>query len=142
MAGLDSHISPILESDGDPLVIISASHEYNGIEDSILYGELVLLVHAMLNRAHQPKVESEDQLEELEMMNEKEREKQCGLQFPKETAFPVLLLSFVGPQHGRMFYASMYGQEMVIRQSKLYSFETKANAPLDLFARILLSRPL
>lgn len=62
--------------------------------------------------------------------------------FPDETRFPVLMLSFVGPQHGRLFYACMNGEIIVIRQSKLYSSEQQTTAPLDLFARLLLSRPL
>lgn len=66
----------------------------------------------------------------------------CEPQFSKEQTFPVLLLSYVGRQNGRFFYASMKGSEMIIRQSRLYSFESRGNAPLNLFAGILLSHPL
>jgi hypothetical protein len=52
------------------------------------------------------------------------------------------MVSVVGPQHARILYACMDGRDMVIRQSKLYSFEKRLAAPWDLFARILLSSPL
>lgn len=52
------------------------------------------------------------------------------------------MVSLVGPQHGRIYYACMDGLEMVIRQSSLFSFEKRETAPWDFFARILLSNPL
>lgn len=56
--------------------------------------------------------------------------------FPIEEHFPVLLLSFVGPQHGWMLYACM-DKEQIIRQPRLYIIEREDNALLDLFARSL-----
>lgn len=131
-----------LEAAGRPHVTISACQPCDGIEDSILYGELALLSLAMRNRARQPEAEGEEKMEKLYSLTEEEIMESCEPQFPKEQAFPVLLLSYVGRQHGRFFYASMNGSEMIIRQSKLYSFENRGNAPLDLFTRILLSCPL
>ncbi|BCR92298.1 uncharacterized protein ACHE_80198S [Aspergillus chevalieri] len=58
-----------------------------------------------------------------------------------QKSFPVLLLSYIGPQHGRLFCASLNEKQLVIRQSRIYSFETQAVAPLDFFSRVLLSRP-
>lgn len=56
-----------------------------------------------------------------------------NLNSQKKKCFPILLLSYVGPQHGRLFYASLNHRQLVIRQSKLYSSEKKATAPLDFF---------
>jgi len=53
------------------------------------------------------------------------------LTFPKEKCFPVLLLSYIGPQHGRLFCASLDGKQFVTKQSRIYSFETRAIAPLE-----------
>lgn len=64
------------------------------------------------------------------------------LAFPQEKRFPVVMLSFMGPQHGRILYAFMDGEQLVLRQSRLFSFERKANAPFALFQRILLSHPI
>ncbi|OJJ83595.1 uncharacterized protein ASPGLDRAFT_416698 [Aspergillus glaucus CBS 516.65] len=41
-----------------------------------------------------------------------------------------------------MFYACMDEEQMIIRQSRLQSFEHEGSAPLDLFARFLLSLPI
>jgi hypothetical protein len=65
-----------------------------------------------------------------------------GFEFDAETHFPVILLSYVGPQHGRIIYSYMNRHRLVICQSKLYSFEREETAPLNLFTRMLLSRPL
>lgn len=62
--------------------------------------------------------------------------------FEKEERFPVLMISLLGPQHGRLFYACMDGERLVIRQSKLCSFERKDTAPWDFLSRFILSRPL
>lgn len=98
----------------------------------------------MRNRATQFKVEDEEDKELLHSLPVgAPKLRHYEHVFVEEEHFPVLLLSFVGPQHGRLFYASVDGgKKLVIRQSKLYSFEKKKNAPLDFFSRILLSRPL
>jgi hypothetical protein len=51
------------------------------------------------------------------------------------------MISSVAPQHARIYYACMDDDELVIRQSKIYSFEKKDTALWDLFASILLSGP-
>jgi hypothetical protein len=52
------------------------------------------------------------------------------------------MISLLGPQHGRLFYACMNDGDLVIRQSRLFSFEKKATAPWDFFTRVIISRPL
>ena len=107
-------------------------------------GELASIIVAMDNRLKQPMAYGE---EDEENMFEKysENRKEIRLRqraFVKEERFPVLMASLLGPQRGRLFYASMDGEKLVIRQSKLYSFERMDTAPWDFFARFLLSRPL
>lgn len=52
------------------------------------------------------------------------------------------MVSVVGPQHARIYYACMDFPDLVVRQSRLYSFEGGVNAPLDYFAHILESHPI
>lgn len=52
------------------------------------------------------------------------------------------MVSIVGPQHARIYYACMSGRQLIIRQSRLYSFMEEVMAPLHLFACMLLSHPL
>ncbi|KAG2415900.1 hypothetical protein HFD88_007092 [Aspergillus terreus] len=101
----------------------------------------------MRNRARQSKVDDmdmddEDEMRELEDTMSEEEWDQYDRVFPKEARFPVLMTSYFGPQHGRAFYACMDGHRLVIRQSKIYSFERFKTAPIELFTRPLLSRPL
>jgi len=63
------------------------------------------------------------------------------LEFPKK-CFPVLLFSYVGPQHRRLFCASLNRRQLVIRQSKLYSLEKNATALLGFFTQMLMSHPV
>ncbi|ODM15957.1 hypothetical protein SI65_08798 [Aspergillus cristatus] len=97
----------------------------------------------MRGHANQPRVEMKDDDEWEEFYDMSEEELSCyDLTFPKEKCFPVLLLSYIGPQQGRLFCASLNGKQVVITQSRIYSFETQAVAPLDFFSRVLLSRPV
>lgn len=52
------------------------------------------------------------------------------------------MISCVGPQHGRILYAYMEGFRLMIRQSPIYSFETRDVDVLDIFSTHLLSRPV
>ncbi|PLB52082.1 hypothetical protein P170DRAFT_350521, partial [Aspergillus steynii IBT 23096] len=139
----DDLILEVLGDDGQPKyphVTMTMLHNYNGHENSMLYGELAPLISAMRSRANQPLVTDEEEMEKLydekrDVFPEKQRV------FPMEKRFPVLMLSFLGPQHARIFYACLDGKNLIIRQSKLYSFESKADAPVELFARFLLSTP-
>ncbi|KAL2004527.1 hypothetical protein VTN00DRAFT_3412 [Thermoascus crustaceus] len=55
---------------------------------------------------------------------------------------PVLLLSFMGPQHGGILNAvNTFHGELSFQISKLYSFQTIEEAPFDLFLRWLMARP-
>ncbi|OJJ32421.1 hypothetical protein ASPWEDRAFT_44534 [Aspergillus wentii DTO 134E9] len=112
-----------------PHVHFAGIQSCNGKEDSMALGELKLIVAVMQNRASQLKVD------------ENEEELPGQYEFQDEKRFPVLMTSFLGPQHGRIFYACMDGEKLIIRQSRLYSFEKKESAPWDFFSRILLSSP-
>lgn len=98
----------------------------------------------MRNRAKQLEVDLNDGDTQEALFNESEEyiSRQFRRAFPMEKKFPVLILSYVGPQHARLLYACTKRRQLVIRLSRLYSFERKTTAPLDLFARVLLSRPL
>ncbi|RAH76942.1 hypothetical protein BO86DRAFT_404181 [Aspergillus japonicus CBS 114.51] len=75
----------------------------NGLENKILYGELLALVSAMRNRAFQLNVDTEEEQEALEDLEDEARQAYPFL-FPDEDTFPVLYLSAVGPRHARIFY--------------------------------------
>ncbi|KAK1144142.1 hypothetical protein N8T08_005804 [Aspergillus melleus] len=121
-----------------PHVTLMTIHEYEGHEESMLYGELAALISAMRSRSNQPKVEESEALfdEGTQLFPDLPRA------LPTEQRFPVLMLSFLAPQHARIFYGCMDGGRLFIMQSKLYSFERKADATVKLFARLLLSRHL
>ncbi|GKZ38140.1 hypothetical protein AbraIFM66950_010110 [Aspergillus brasiliensis] len=95
-------------------------------EDSILYSEFSALVIAMRGRAHQPRINSESELEELYEREDAGEDYRAilpqpwPLMFPDEECFPVLLISC----------------------SKLYSFEWRDKAPVELFTRLFLSSPV
>ncbi|PKY06648.1 hypothetical protein P168DRAFT_316642 [Aspergillus campestris IBT 28561] len=126
-----------------PHVTACLVQDFNARDNILLYSELAAVIAAMRNRANQPKVDpdNEDAQEALLTKSEKYIH-ELRREFPMEKRFPVLILSFVGPQHARFLYACMDRRQLVIRQSQLYSFVTKSDAALDLFARFLLSRPL
>ncbi|GKZ97607.1 hypothetical protein AnigIFM59636_000994 [Aspergillus niger] len=110
-------------------------------EDSILYSELSAIVEAMKGRANQRRVDSERGREELDECDGRGKEAYPYL-FSDEEYFPILVVSCVAPQHARVFTACMCQHKLLIRQSKLHSFERKSYAPVDFFARLLLSKPL
>ncbi|PYI13651.1 hypothetical protein BO99DRAFT_447513 [Aspergillus violaceofuscus CBS 115571] len=113
----------------------------NGLENKILYGELLALVSAMRNRAFQLNVDTEEEQEALEDLEDEARQAYPFL-FPDEDTFPVLYLSAVGLRHARIFYGCKEGRQLVIKQSKLYSFVRVAEALAELFASLRLSRPV
>lgn len=116
----------------------------DGKEGSMQIGELESIIVTMDNRRRQPisygEEDEENMFEKYAENREEIRLRPCA--FEKEERFPVLMVSLLGPQHGRLFYACMNGEKLVIRQSKLYSFERKDTAPWDFFSRFILSRPL
>ncbi|GAD95305.1 acetyltransferase, GNAT family family [Paecilomyces variotii No. 5] len=149
--GLDSgHIwfwrtYTILEAqkkDGYPIrphITMTAIVDRVGQDNSIFYEELMPLLHAMQQRANQPKIPPEEWESASDLWDEKYNGPYV---FEDEKIFPVLMLSFLGPQHARVFYARMKDGEVIIGQSKLYSFEKKDDANIELFARLLLSTPI
>jgi hypothetical protein len=109
----------------------------SGQDGNILYGELVQLITAMRNRAHQHvMIQDGEEYEEPKPRNPPE------FYFKHEQRFPVLMISCVAPQHARIYYACMDGSEVIIRQSLLFSFEKDQEAHCDYFARFLASRRL
>ena len=102
-------------------------------EDSILFSEFSALAFAMRGRANQRKVDSETEKWRL-MENDGEGTEEYPYLFPNEEYFPVLLFSFVLPQHARILTACIVQEKLVIRQSKLYSFEWKKSAPIEFFS--------
>lgn len=125
-----------------PHLVITGDQPVYGKEDYILFGELSLLLSAMRNRANQVVVDDDEEVvDSLLGKKPEDLSSEYDLSFPTEGTFPVLLLSFVGPYHGRFFQAYMNDGVLRIHQSKLYSFQNK-KSPLDLFARYLLSRPI
>ncbi|GKZ73912.1 hypothetical protein AnigIFM60653_006132 [Aspergillus niger] len=127
-----------------PHVAAVAYQPMNARDGSILGGELVAILSIMHSRVKEPKGESEEVMEGLSDMNEQELEdlSKKSPAFPDEQKFPVLLVSFVGPQHARLLCASLNTNLLVIHLSKLYSFEREQDAPLDLFMSWLFARPV
>lgn len=120
-----------------PHIIMLSTQYVSGQDGSILYGELVQLITAMRNRAHQHVMN-----EDVEEWEDPKPRKPPEYYFKYEQRFPVLMVSCVAPRHARLYYACMDGSEVIIRQSLLFSFESGENAPFDYFARFLASRRL
>jgi hypothetical protein len=96
----------------------------------------------MLNRANQLRIEDEDEQEDyLENRMSQEQIETYDLEYPDERHFPALMLSYIGPQHGRYFYACMDKDTLVIRQSELFDFRKLNIAHFDKFTELLLSQP-
>lgn len=127
-------------------IILVTVNACDGSDDKILPGEVAAIVTAIRNRLKQPNVDGyDDERKEALFDQVRDNPSDAGRlppSFATEARFPVLMVSFLGPQHGRMFYASMDGGELVIQQSRLYSFEKKNTAPWDIFTCWLLGRPL
>ncbi|RAL16589.1 uncharacterized protein BO97DRAFT_420891 [Aspergillus homomorphus CBS 101889] len=121
-----------------PHITIIRGEPKNGQEDKILYGELATLITAMRNRANQRKVQSSEERNALLSADKDPAE--FPFLFPDEEHFPVLLISCVGPQHARIFYACMDERKLHIRQSRLFSFEQRSTAPVSFFGSMLLNR--
>ncbi|KAI9038873.1 uncharacterized protein KD926_010206 [Aspergillus affinis] len=122
-----------------PHLTLGLVQDFNGHENTMIYGELAPIIDVMYARSQQQIISEEDE----ESLFEPEVLPPSGPRaFESDQRFPILLLSFLRPQHGRVFYACMDDDELVIRQSRLYSFERLATAPFDLFTRLFLSQPL
>ncbi|GAM42652.1 hypothetical protein TCE0_044r16827 [Talaromyces pinophilus] len=99
----------------------------------------------MRNRANQRRVDDDEDGQMVALWDDDDDDPspsnlaKYDFEFPDELNFPVLLLSYVGPQHGRFFYAYMVKDRLKIWQSRLYSFE---QSPINLCTRVLLSCPV
>lgn len=119
-----------------PHLILFTEQRRNGREGTLLYGEVAPLIASMYARSVQrdipedrlhPEVQDsimeDDGLDNL--VNKPSLLENYDLAFDEESELPVLMVSFLGPQHARLLYAHMDGSTLVIRQSKLYSFERR-----------------
>lgn len=128
-----------------PHITIGIHSPVNGRNGSILYGELSAILQAMHKRANQRQFEDkalEDADEDLYARSEELQLEKLPREFASERRFPVMMFSYLGSQHARIYYACMDGEQLVIQQSTLYNFQRRNEALLDLFARIMLSQPL
>lgn len=115
----------------------------------MLIGELAPVVSAMRKRAYQPLVSMEGRgrafrdgrLESpRRYVGDHQPVAACLLRKSRDSR-SYLCLSW-DPDTGGFFYSCMNGPTLVIRQSKLYSFERKDTAPWEFFSRLILSSPL
>ncbi|KOS41039.1 hypothetical protein ACN38_g8112 [Penicillium nordicum] len=53
---------------------------------------------------------------------------------------PLLVLSYMGEQHGRIIQASFDGENLILQYSPLWSFEDDDTAPVELFIRYYISQ--
>ncbi|KAF3392135.1 hypothetical protein DPV78_010721 [Talaromyces pinophilus] len=97
----------------------------------------------MRNRANQRRVDNDEEEQMVALWDDDDDDDpspsnlaKYDFEFPDELNFPVLLLSYFGPQHGRLFYAYVVKDRLKIWQSRLYSFE---QSPINLCTRIGLS---
>lgn len=125
-----------------PHITVGLALSHYGKESSMLYEELAMIISAMRNRAIQPRVPEDVGKQEALFEEDNETIKSLPREFGDEKTFPILLLSFPGPQSFRYFYACMHGTRMLILQSKLYNFEKRETAPIELLIRLAMSRPL
>ncbi|KAJ5730895.1 uncharacterized protein N7483_005403 [Penicillium malachiteum] len=58
------------------------------------------------------------------------------------TVYPLLMLSFMGPQQGRIIQVSCNGWEIHVQCSQLWSFRHEKTAPLEMFIRYFIATPV
>ena len=102
----------------------------------MLWGELAPLVEAVYSRANQPLVTDMEETETLDSEGARDFPGKPRA-FEGEKKFSVLMFSFLNNQHGRVFYAHMQQRQLMIYQSRLYSFQTRDDATVELFVRFL-----
>ncbi|KAJ5902342.1 hypothetical protein N7495_002870 [Penicillium taxi] len=51
------------------------------------------------------------------------------------------MLSFMGPQQGRIIQASYDGWQLNLQYSQLWSFRDEKTAPLEMFVRYFIAQP-
>ncbi|KAE8154166.1 hypothetical protein BDV25DRAFT_148037 [Aspergillus avenaceus] len=60
----------------------------------------------------------------------------------KHNNLPLLVLSIMGPNHGRMLQASFNGGRIVIQRSQLFDFVAGSRRVMQLFVRYAVSQPV
>ncbi|KAJ5789583.1 uncharacterized protein N7518_006594 [Penicillium psychrosexuale] len=60
--------------------------------------------------------------------------------FRKYPIHPLLVLSYMGEQHGRIIQVSFDGESLILQYSQLWSFEDDDTAPVELFLRYNISQ--
>ncbi|KAL4904981.1 hypothetical protein BDW74DRAFT_178548 [Aspergillus multicolor] len=149
--------------------ILVAEQSSFGHEGTIMLGELTALITTMHKRSRQPKTwvqkdEDEDDYDDTESENDVVANG-SDLVHRHERRFPVRLwpicldlcsrvnsvryttlgadgFFFIGPQGARIYYACMSGLDIKIYQSRMYRLQKRDDNLFDLFAGILLSKPL
>lgn len=84
----------------------------------------------MLNRAKQRLIDDDDERKSLYKSSSdcyspdglRKEIEQYDFEYPYEKNLPILLLSYVGPQHARYFYACLNGNTLLIQQSEPFDF--------------------
>ncbi|KAG2411616.1 hypothetical protein HFD88_009172 [Aspergillus terreus] len=120
-----------------------------GHDGSLQYCEIASLLTSMHARAFQRDIPEDDLHPEdcddtdglQKFEHNPERLQKYAFAFKEECCFPILMVSFLGTD-ARLLFAYMDADTLVIRQSKLYSFEQPETAPWDLFARWLVGTPV
>ncbi|KAL4919837.1 hypothetical protein BDW62DRAFT_199557 [Aspergillus aurantiobrunneus] len=128
-----------------PHTILVSTQSSNGKDQTIFQGELAAIVTAMRNRSRQPMVwKYEDSDDDDIQLKPKRTDEvvELALRFRNEKRFPVLMVSLVGPQHARIYYACMAGQDLVIPPVSSEEPRKKIHDTLDYLSCILLSSPL
>jgi len=102
------------ENPKPPHIILLAVQDNMALADRILLGELAPILTAIRNRNKQK-------------------------EFKKQGQVPVLMVSFLGPQSGRIFHAKILDDTVSIEQSCLFDFTTLMKDSWGIFMRIILS---
>ncbi|KAN0079782.1 hypothetical protein V8E54_004996 [Elaphomyces granulatus] len=107
----------LVDAEGiSPHVTQLARHNVKG-DDRLLVGEVGLIVKLLQERFSQE-------------------------QFKTIASISVLMLSFMGEQHGRIIHGCCDGTNLTFHVSKLYSFKRKDDAPWELFIRLSSATPV
>lgn len=114
-------------------MIVSIHHGANGHSRSLTKGEVKLAVRLLHFRHNDPLFSKFDVLPVRAL--------------PYSLAFQanerqLLIVSYMGPKHGRILQAHHNGERIVLQCSPLMSFEEEETAPVSLFARYEVSQPV
>ncbi|EAU29979.1 predicted protein [Aspergillus terreus NIH2624] len=132
-----------------PHLVLWVQQNCVGHDGFLQYSEIASLLTSMHARAFQRDIPADDLHPEdcddtdglQKFEHNPERLQKYPFAFKEECCFPILMVSFLGTD-ARLLFAYMDADTLVIRQSKLYSFEQPETAPWNLFARWLVGTPV